>query len=379
MNRTKQLRMTGFVAFFLSGIGTISAGVIVSILQELYGFSFAVTGTLLSIMSIGNMAASFLTGLLPAKIGTRLTVMILCLGYFLGYGLMTLSGAVPLLMLAFLMVGIAKGCAINTCTVLVGNNSADRTRAMSIMHACYATGALLCPFIIAAMRGVYITLPMIAVAVCGLLMWAVFMSAKLPGRAQETATKEKLDLSFMKNAKFWLLTGLVFCQNAAETSVTGWMVTYYKSQEILSGTLSTYTVTIMWGATLIARLLIAFVFPIKDTFKSLAMMGLGCTVLYGAMMFSGTPAAAIVMLFAFAFSMAGVNPVAVAGTGRQMSAASMGVLLPTASIGAIIMPWLIGLVADGVSLQAGMALNLVPCLGIMILSLIVRRIDRKKA
>jgi fucose permease len=172
---------------------------------------------------------------------------------------------------------------------------------------------------------------------------------------------------------------VILCQNAAETSVTGWMVTYYKSQEILSGTLSTYTVTIMWGATLIARLLIAFVFPIKDTFKSLAMMGLGCTVLYGAMMFSGTPAAAIVMLFAFAFSMAGVNPVAVAGTGRQMSAASMGILLPTASIGAIIMPWLIGLVADGVSLQAGMALNLVPCLGIMILSLIVRRIDRKKA
>ena len=379
MDRSKQLRMTGFIAFFLSGVSAISSGVIVSILQEMHGFSFGVTGTLLSLMSIGNMGASFLTGLLPSKIGTRLTVAILCLGYFLGYGLMAVTGVTALLMLAFLMVGIAKGCAINTCTVLVGNNSADRTRAMSIMHACYATGALLCPFIIAAMRGIYITLPMIAVAVCGLLMWAVFMSAKLPGRAQETATKEKLDLSFMKNAKFWLLTGLVFCQNAAETSVTGWMVTYYKSQEILSGTLSTYTVTIMWGATLIARLLIAFVFPIKDTFKSLAMMGLGCTVLYGAMMFSGTPAAAIVMLFAFAFSMAGVNPVAVAGTGRQMSAASMGVLLPTASIGAIIMPWLIGLVADGVSLQAGMALNLVPCLGIMILSLIVRRIDRKKA
>ncbi len=379
MDRSKQLRMTGFIAFFLSGISTISSGIIVSILQEIHGFSFGMTGTLLSLMSVGNMSASFLTGLLPAKIGTRTTVMILCLGYVLGYGMMTLTGSIPLLMLAFLMVGIAKGCAINTCTVLVGNNSADRTRAMSIMHACYATGALLCPFIIAAMRGAGQTVPMLAVAVCGFAMWAVFMSAKLPGRAQEAAVKDRIDLSFMKSAKFWLLTGLVFCQNAAETSVTGWLVTYYKSQEILSGTLSTYTVTIMWGATLIARLLIAFVFPIRDTFKSLALMGLGCTALYGAMMFSTAPAAAIVMLFAFAFSMAGVNPVAVAGTGKQMSAASMGILLPTASIGAIIMPWLIGLVADSVSLQAGMALNLVPCAGIMILSLIVRRMDRKKA
>jgi len=379
MDRSKQLRMTGFIAFFLSGVSAISSGVIVSILQEIYGFSFGVTGTLLSLMSVGNMAASFVTGLLPAKIGTRNTVMILCLGYFLGYGLMTLSGSIPVLMLAFLMVGIAKGCAINTCTVLVGNNSADRTRAMSIMHAFYATGALLCPFIIAAMRGAGEMLPMIAVAVCGLAMWAVFMSARLPGRAQEAAEKGRLDLSFLKSAKFWLLTGLVFCQNAAETSVTGWMVTYYKSQEILSGTLSTYTVTIMWGATLIARLLIAFVFPIKDTFKALAMMGLGCTALYSAMMFSGTPVMAIVMLFAFAFAMAGVNPVAVAGTGKQMSAASMGILLPTASIGAIVMPWLIGLVADSVSLQAGMACNLVPCAGIMVLSLIVKKMGKKEA
>jgi len=377
MDRSKQLRMTGFVAFFLSGISAISSGVVVSILQEIYGFSFGVTGTLLACMSVGNMAASFVTGLLPAKIGTRNTVMLLCLGYFLGYGLMTLTGSVPVLMLSFLMVGIAKGCAINTCTVLVGNNSPDRTRAMSIMHAFYATGALICPFVIAAMRGAGQMMPMIAVAVCGLAMWAVFMSARLPGRAQEAAQKKALDLSFLKSAKFWLLTGLVFCQNAAETSVTGWLVTYYNNQQILTGTLSTYTVTIMWGATLIARLLIAFVFPIRDTFKALAVMGLGCTALYGAMMFSATPLAAIAMLFAFAFAMAGVNPVAVAGTGRQMSAASMGILLPVASIGAIIMPWLIGQVADSVSLQAGMALNLVPCAGIMILSLIVKKMEKK--
>ncbi len=376
MDRSKQLRLTGFIAFFLSGISAISSGVVVSLLQERVGFSFGVTGTLLSMMSIGNMAASFATGLLPAKIGTRSTVMLLCLGYALGYGMMAVTGSVPLLMLAFLLVGVAKGCAINTCTVLVGNNSADRARGMSIMHAFYATGALICPFVIAAMRGAGDRLPMLAVALCGLGVWAVFMSAGLPGRAQDAAGKDKLDLSFMKSAKFWLLTGLVFCQNAAETSVTGWLVTYYNSQGILSGTLSTYTVTIMWGATLIARLLIAFVFPVRDTFKALAVMGLGCTALYGAMMFSSAPLLAIAMLFAFAFSMAGVNPLAVAGTGRQMSAASMGVLLPVASIGAIVMPWIIGLVADAVSLQAGMAMNLVPCAGIMILSLIIKRMEK---
>ena len=62
MERSARLQKTGFAAFFLSGICVISSGVIVSILRELYGFSFAATGTLLSFMSIGNMAAAFLAG-----------------------------------------------------------------------------------------------------------------------------------------------------------------------------------------------------------------------------------------------------------------------------------------------------------------------------
>lgn len=375
MNRAKKLQLTGYSAFLLSGVCSISSGVIVSLLQEKYGFSYGVTGTLLSCMSIGNMAASFAAGLLPAKLGTRNTVALLCSGYALGYALMTLTGLPALLMLAFALLGIAKGGAINNCTVLVSENSADRTRSMSLLHACYAFGALICPFIIAAMARRGEALPMVALSGLGLLVWLVFMLARLPGRTAGTGQKEKLDTSFLKSAKFWLLTALVFCQNAAETSVTGWLVTYYRDQGILSGLLSTYTVTIMWGATMMARLLIAFVFPVRNTFRALAVMGFGCTVLYGAMVLANQPIVAVILLFAFAFAMAGVNPVAVAGVGKILSPASMGVMLPTAALGAIVMPWIIGLVGDAVSLQAGMICNLVPCVGILALSLILRRME----
>lgn len=386
MERTKRLQLTGHTAFFLSGICAISSGVIVSILQEIYGFSYSVTGTLLACMNIGNMLASFASGILPAKIGTRKTVAVLCIGYFLGYMVMTVSGALGILMSAFAMVGLAKGCTINNCTVLVGNNSKNRTQGMNIMHACYACGALLCPFLITAMstmgqrlpsKAVGQKLPMIGIAVVGSGLWFVFLTAGLPGKPEKGKTKEKLQLKFLKSKEFWLITGLLFCQNAAETSVTGWLVTYYKGQGILSGVLNTYTVTIMWGATLIARLLIAFVFPIKNTFRALAVMGAGCTVLYGIMMFTEHPIGAVCMLFLFAFSMAGVNPVAVAGTGKMMSATSMGVMLPMAGLGAILMPWIIGLVADAVSLQAGMICNLVPCAGILILSVVILRMRKK--
>ena len=42
----KKQRNTGLFAFFISGICSISAGVVVSILQETYGFAYGFTGTL---------------------------------------------------------------------------------------------------------------------------------------------------------------------------------------------------------------------------------------------------------------------------------------------------------------------------------------------
>lgn len=378
MEQKKKLCQTGYIAFFLSGICAISSGIIVSILQDIYGFSYGITGTMLSCMSIGNMAASFASGILPNKIGTRNTVAILCAGYFIGYLLMTFTQSAGIIMAAFLMVGLAKGCTINNCTVLVGNNSSNRTKGMNIMHACYACGALLCPFLAAFLLKTGNKLPMTGLAVVGLLLWLTFMAAKLPGKVKgENGEKDKLSFDFLHDKKFWILTGLLFCQNAAETSVSGWLVTYYKNTGILSGIFANYAVTILWGSTLIARLLIAFVFPIKNTFRALTVMGAGCTVFYCGLVYMQNPVFAVVMLFAFAFAIAGVNPVAVAGVGKMMNATSMGVMLPTASIGAIVMPWLIGLAADSMGLKAGMLCNLIPCAGMLILSLFMIRMEKK--
>ena len=343
----------------------------------MYGFRYSFTGTLLACMSIGNVCASFAAGILPSRIGTRATVAIMCIGYFLGYLLTALSGSPAVLIAAFLMIGLAKGCGLNNCTVLVGNNSQNRTRDISILHACYATGALLCPFVIGFATGRGQRMPMLAVAALGLAMWLIFMAAGLEGKTAAGGKKEKLQLDFLKSKKFWLVTALIFCQNAAETSVIGWLVTYYRDQSILTGALSGYTVTVMWLSSLIARLLIAFVIPIRRTFRALALMGGSCTLLYGVMMFMHHPVGALVMLFAFAFAIAGVNPLGVASVGRIMSPASMGILLPVAAFGAIIMPWFIGLVADTVSLQAGMMCNLLPCAGIMVLSLIISKVEKE--
>ena len=196
-------------------------------------------------------------------------------------------------------------------------------------------------------------------------------------KAGSKGGKEKIDWSFLHSVRFWLLTGLLFCQNAAEQSVTGWMVTYFKGSGIITGALAAYTVTVMWGATLVARLLIAFVFPFRQPRKAMVVMGISCTIFYFFLMRAGTQGAAIALLFAFAFSMAGMNPTAVASAGKMTSVTSMGIMLPAASSGAILMPWVIGFVAERSGLSAGMACNIVPCIGLVVFALLVARLPEE--
>ena len=211
----------------------------------------------------------------------------------------------------------------------------------------------------------------LVLAVLGLLLWLVYMGTPFAGKG--AGKKEVTDWSFLRSTRFWLLTGLLFCQNAAEQSVTGWMVTYFKGSGIIAGALAAYTVTVMWGATLVARLLIAFVFPFKQPRKAMVVMGVSCTIFYILLVQARSHGAAIALLFAFAFAMAGMNPTAVASAGKMTSVTSMGIMLPVASSGAILMPWVIGKVAESAGLAVGMATNIVPCVGLIVFAILVSR------
>ena len=378
-HQNTRLRNAGFLTFFFSGICAISSGVVVSLLQERYGFAYGMTGTLLSLMSTGNLLSGFLIAMLPGALGMKRSVLLLTVGYAVGYCLMGVTGAVALLALAFFLVGIAKGSAMNTCTILVSDNSENRTRGMNLMHSCYACGALLCPFLIAAATKVSTELAVFLLAALGFVLWLVYAFTPLGSGATKSGAKAKevTDWSFLRSPRFWLLTGLLFCQNAAEQSVTGWMVTYFKGSGIIAGSLAAYTVTVMWGATLVARLLIAFVFPFRNPRKAMVGMSVLCTFFYVLLVMAHTQGAAIALLFAFAFSMAGLNPTAVASAGRMTSVTSMGIMLPVASSGAILMPWIIGIIAEKVSLAAGMASNIVPCVGLIVFTLLVAKLPEE--
>ena len=282
MNALRQNKAAcAYPAMLLNGVCASSGGVVMALLQERYGLSYQWSGLLLAMLSVGNLAAGFAAGMLPAHWGQRRTVLMLAGGAALGYGAMILTGSPWALLAAFTLVGVAKGTTLNTSSALIAAHARERTKCMNLIHACFATGSLLCPLFIAAlgMGGLPWWAPMAGLALCGAALWGVFALAGLPGRTGDGA-RVKNDWSFLRSPRFWVLTGLVFFQNCTEISVTGWMVTYFKDVGTLSGPAGQMTVTVIWGAMLAGRLCIAFVFPVKNSFRTLSLMSACCVGTY---------------------------------------------------------------------------------------------------
>ena len=74
-------------------------------------------------------------------------------------------------------------------------------------------------------------------------------------------------------------------------------MTYFKDVGILSGPAGQMTVTVIWGAMLAGRLCIAFVFPVKNSFRTLSLMSACCVGTYILLLMAKTPASALICLF----------------------------------------------------------------------------------
>ena len=205
-----------YPAMLLNGVCASSGGVVMALLQERYGLSYQWSGLLLAMLSVGNLAAGFAAGMLPAHWGQRHTVLMLAGGAALGYGAMILTGSPWALLAAFTLVGVAKGTTLNTSSALIAAHARERTKCMNLIHACFATGSLLCPLFIAAlgMGGLPWWAPMAGLALCGAALWGVFALAGLPGRTGDGARVKNVIKEIAKNkallgVMFFSLVGMI--------------------------------------------------------------------------------------------------------------------------------------------------------------------------
>lgn len=342
-----------YTIFFVSGAMTTVLGAVLPSLSSEYGLSYGVSGMLLSAHQIGNLFAVFIAGILPYAIGRRLSTAILTSGIVLGLLLMTVTGNPFLLFIAFAFTGIGRGTLSNITNVVVGESAEKKTAGLNFLHASFAVGAFLAPFIVIASAGLSWRTAPIAIAL-SMLLAIIAVAMRLKGGK---SVKVKGEGGIPRTVGFWLNTFIMFFYLCAEGSLTGWLVTYFQDEGIFPAAIATAMQSFLWIMILLGRLMCAIVSTKMNKSVLILILGLAMTAFFILMITVSNPVVIFLALLGVGFSMSGIYPTTLSSmdTRYNSSTIATGTCIGTATIGAIAMPIIIGQVAERAGLAGGIA------------------------
>ena len=175
----------------------------------------------------------------------------------------------------------------------------------------------------------------------------------------------------------------MFFYLCAEQGVIGWMITYFKDTGLLPQSLSQATASVLWIMILAGRLLTAWLSTKVHKEWLLLCMGFGLVAFLILLLSSSTTPLILIGIMGFGFSMAGLYPTTVsfAGSIIQKYALAWSFILTIASLGAIIMPSIIGKIAETAGIYYGMqsiiAVVIIDFICIVLLVSYIRKLRKK--
>ncbi|MGN1020508.1 MAG: MFS transporter [Aristaeellaceae bacterium] len=364
----KRTLFTCFFGFCFSGILSMTMGSVMPDLKAAYHLSDATSGLLLSAHSAGNLVAGLVSGMIPLWLGQRRSITLLSAMAVLGYFMLTLCGVPAWLLLAFLLIGFGRGSITNFDNRMVNKLSGGSPAASNLLHSSFAVGAIGAPLVFLALRNAFswrIALGFVLLFGCGCVL--AFSRMRLKQDSLDRHNKGNTTWKFLRNPSFLILGGMMFGYMCSEYAINGWLVTYIQNKESLCAALaasgsdpasfSQTMASLLWVVILIGRLSCAVLstrFPQK---KMMLVCSAGMTVFYGVMLMSHSIAMVVFSVAGLGLCMAGICPMIYSDAAIFTNTYPMATsaLLAMGSTGAIIMPTLVGALAEVFGFTGGMS------------------------
>lgn len=360
----KQLLYT-YLAFMLNGILALSIGSLLPFIRESRGLNYAFAGLLVSLHSVGNLFSSFASGTLSVFIGRKRSILLFNACYALSYILIICGGNNYVLAAAYLMTGMARGASSNFGNYTVNNLAPGRAGVLNGLHAMFSIGAFSFPIILTALtrtdadKWIYACYFIVAM---GILSWLLYFlipdPEELAGTKGKGADKGKESgLGFFREPIFYLCTFTLFFYLCAEQGVIGWLITYFEDTGLLSASLSQLMASVLWIMMLAGRLTAAWLSERVKKERLLLIMAVGFVCFFFWLLFCRETVLIVIGIMGFGYSMAGIYPTTVSFCGGliQKYAMAWSFILTTASFGSILMPMIIGRIAERAGIAYGMS------------------------
>lgn len=346
--------------YLINGIMALMVGALQPYLRASYNISYEMSGFLISSHSIGNLISSFISGLLPLYLGRRKSMMILCSAGVMAFLLIFLTGNPLLLLLAFFLTGINRGAISNFNNAVITDVATGKAWALNLLHGIYCLGAFLVPLLVlfCASRGANLwTLAVLLELILLVSQLPMLRKLNIPRNFPQKKADSGSGLGFLRHPCFLAACCILFSYLAAEQAVNGWLIIYLQDSGIMSPQFSQIMASVLWIVMLAGRLLSAVLTTrIK---KSIFLLGsaAGYLIFFCLLLFGSSPLASAVGVMGIGLFMAGLYPTTVADVGflAEEYPMALSFLMTFGSLGAILMPSVIGLISQRVGILGGMS------------------------
>lgn len=399
-----------FYAYMSLGIVLIMLGAILPDLKADYALSYQVGGALLSVQSVGYVLAGLLAGYLPLLIGIKKSFILVQLAPTFGFFMLLVSGNPIWLLAAMVLLGIGKGGITNYNNLLISLYSRGNAGPLNILHASFASGAVIAPLIVLLVSGwrmAVIVGCLVGVTSLIFLSMAGFSDKDLDtadsrsddsddsngsnsnGRnngsnggknnGRNNSSRQKVDYGFLKEKLFWITVLIVFFYQAVEASLMGWLTSFLIDTGLMADSFAQFATSVLWMALLAGRLICSV---ISTRFKPCNMiLTLTCITLVFMILLLNihSPTGLIIATAGIGLGMSGMSGTSVSNAGDIFARypVCMGFYVFLTSMGAIVAPAVIGLVANGAGIYTGMSTLLIFA-GLMIAMAVVNAAMQRK-
>ena len=363
MNQTKtenKLVMGTMFAFGVSGAGSLALGSLIPFLRETYNLSYDFAGILVSLQSIGNLAAIGLMGFLPVFLGRRKAVLTTALWMAVAYLIFTTGiGGAFLLPVACFATGIAKGGNANFANTMMSTLPGKKASVgYNLAHGAYAIGALLSPLLVVACTsgnpGGW-RIMTAGLAVLCVLQMVDYMIVPLPKENIQKSVKS-IDRSFLKKKSFYLAAAILFFYVSTEYAINGWLVTYFQDIGVLSDNVAQMMSSLLWLVMFIGRMIGAAIVGKVSRKTLLTIDGIGLVAFFLLVFFSRSEMPIFLGIAGVGLFQATIYTTAMAVGTEAVRGNDLGVswMILAGSAGGILAPATVGFVAERAGIQAGM-------------------------
>ena len=387
-SRKKKQFLCSYGVFIMNGMLALSIGSLLPFIRDERGLDYAFCGMIVSLHSVGNLIASFVAGMLPIAIGRKKSILVFNFFFAFSYMLIIMGGNKWFLALAFFLTGLARGATSNFCNTAINGLAPGQAWLINGLHAMFAIGAFTFPILLTVLTNagaenwIYAAYFML---VMGILSWILYFMNPVDNDKVSKKESGKTDLGFFREPLFYICVLTLFFYLCAEQGVIGWMITYFKDTNLLPESMSQITASVLWVMILAGRLLTAYLSTKVQKEKLLLTMGFGLVGFFFLLLFSRSTPLIILGIMGFGFSMAGIYPTTVSFTGLIIEKYPMAwsYILTLASLGSILMPSIIGKIAETAGIYYGMssivAVVMIDLVFIIVLYRYIRKINAVKA